>query len=437
MKILGKLILTSMALFSMGTVMAGDAVVNDARLWAAPDNTRVVFDISAPVQHTLFMLSNPDRLVIDISDAKLQKKLAGSEYSKGLVKGIRTATHNQKDLRIVLDLNRGVKPKSFLLKPHQSYGNRLVIDLIDREANAQKPVKSIASQSQDSARDLIIAIDAGHGGEDPGATGYRGTREKDVVMQIAKRLKVLIEQERGMTPVMIRDGDYYVGLRKRVEIAREHKADMFISIHADAFHDKRAKGASVYTLSQHGASTETARWLADSENASDYIGGVSLDDKDDLLASVLLDLSMNGTIEASLELGDYVLSELKSVSRTHKSRVEQAGFAVLKSPDIPSILVETAFISNPQEEQNLRNSAHQEKMARSILKGLRNYFAHNAVPGTMLAQQRSQRRHVISRGDTLSEIAHQYSVSLNAIKDLNDIKGDTLRVGEVLVLPGS
>jgi len=240
-----------------------------------------------------------------------------------------------------------------------------------------------------------------------------------------------------MTPVMIRNGDYYVGLRRRVEIAREHKADMFVSIHADAFHDKRARGASVYTLSQHGASTETARWLADSENASDYIGGVSLDDKDDLLASVLLDLSMNGTIEASQELGDYVLSELKTVSRTHKSRVEQAGFAVLKSPDIPSILVETAFISNPQEEQNLRNASYQERMARSILKGVRNYFARNAVPGTLLAQQRTQRRHVITRGDTLSDIAQQYSVSLNAIKDLNDIKGDTLRVGEVLVLPGS
>jgi N-acetylmuramoyl-L-alanine amidase len=312
-----------------------------------------------------------------------------------------------------------------------------VIDLVDRESDQKKPVKSFTSQSQDSARDLVIAIDAGHGGEDPGAMGYRGTREKVVVMQIANRLKSLIEQERGMTPVMIRNGDYYVGLRRRVEIAREHKADMFISIHADAFHDKRARGASVYTLSQHGASTETARWLADSENASDYIGGVSLDDKDDLLASVLLDLSMNGTIEASQELGDYVLSELKTVSRTHKSRVEQAGFAVLKSPDIPSILVETAFISNPQEEQNLRNASYQERMARSILKGVRNYFARNAVPGTLLARQRTQRRHVITRGDTLSDIAQQYSVSLNAIKDLNDIKGDTLRIGEVLVLPGS
>ena len=437
MKFLGKLILTSMALLSMGTVMAGEAVVNDARLWAAPDNTRVVFDISAPVQHTLFLLSNPDRLVIDISDATLRKRLAGAEYSKGLVKGIRSAKHNKKDLRIVLDLSRGVKPKSFLLKPHQSYGNRLVIDLVDRESDQKKPVKSFTSQSQDSARDLVIAIDAGHGGEDPGAMGYRGTREKVVVMQIANRLKSLIEQERGMTPVMIRNGDYYVGLRRRVEIAREHKADMFISIHADAFHDKRARGASVYTLSQHGASTETARWLADSENASDYIGGGSLDDKDDLLASVLLDLSMNGTIEASQELGDYVLSELKTVSRTHKSRVEQAGFAVLKSPDIPSILVETAFISNPQEEQNLRNASYQERMARSILKGVRNYFARNAVPGTLLARQRTQRRHVITRGDTLSDIAQQYSVSLNAIKDLNDIKGDTLRIGEVLVLPGS
>jgi len=427
---LGKTVITLILLFISNTILA-DSIVRDARLWAAPDSTRIVFDISAPVQHSLFTLKKPNRIVIDLHDATLNSTLSGSQYAKGVVKRIRTGKHKKSDIRIVLDLSSNVKAKSFLLKPHLTYGHRLVIDLQNKDIKKASVNKQVKKVKKDNRRDLVIAIDAGHGGEDPGATGHRGTREKDVVMAIARRLERLISRQRGMRAVMVRTGDYYVGLRKRVQIARKHKADMFISIHADAFHDKRARGTSVFALSQRGASTETARWLAESENAADFIGGVSLDDKDDLLTSVLLDLSMNGKVEASLELGDYVLSELKNVNRIHKRKVEQAGFAVLKSPDIPSILVETAFISNPQEEKKLLNSKHQERIARSIMQGVKTYFTHNMVPGTLLAQ----RRHRITKGENLSVIADQYNVSLKALKYENRLGKDTLRVGDVLLIP--
>ncbi len=426
------LILILFALFFTSAASAG-SLVRDARLWSAPDHTRIVFDISAPVQHKLFSLSKPNRIVVDLHNAKLSKQLIGPEYSKGVVSRIRSAKHKKTGTRIVLDLSADVKPKSFLLKPHKSYGHRLVIDLQKKKVGSKAAIARKATTiKKNQQRDLVIAIDAGHGGEDPGAIGHRGTREKDVVMAISRKLQHLISRQRGMRAVMVRDSDYYIGLRKRVEIARKHKADMFISIHADAFHNKNAKGASVYALSQRGASNETARWLAESENASDFIGGVSLEDKDDLLASVLLDLSMNGKVEASLELGDYVLSELKSVNRVHKRNVGQAGFAVLKSPDIPSILVETAFISNPSEEKKLRSARYQQRMAESILRGVRTYFSRNEVPGTLLAQ----RRHVIARGENLSVIADQYNVSLKALRSQNALKSDRLRVGEVLLIPG-
>jgi len=429
MKTTGKIIIT-LLLLSLSSYTWASSVVRDARLWAAPDSTRIVFDISAPVEHSLFTLKKPNRIVIDMQQAKLLKSLSGSQYVKGVVKTIRTGKHEKTGLRIVLDLSADVKAKSFLLKPHLNYGHRLVIDLQNKgkaKGRSEKKVK----KKKNLRRDLVIAIDAGHGGEDPGASGHRGTREKDVVMAIARRLERMISQQRGMRAVMVRKGDYYIGLRKRVKIARQHKADMFISIHADAFKDKRARGTSVFALSQHGASTETARWLAESENASDFIGGVSLEDKDDLLTSVLLDLSMNGKVEASLELGSYVLSELKNVNRVHKAKVGQAGFAVLKSPDIPSILVETAFISNPQEEKKLLNPRHQERMARSIMRGVKTYFTHNMVPGTMLAQ----RRHVISKGENLSVIADQYKVSLHSLRKENRLNKSTLRVGDVLLIP--
>lgn len=292
------------------------------------------------------------------------------------------------------------------------------------------PVKRDAIEVE-PLRDIVVAIDAGHGGVDVGAIGAKGTYEKDVVLQIARQLEARVRREPGMVPLMIRDGDHFVSLRDRINKARTYKADMFISIHADAFPDPRAKGASVYALSQRGATNEAARMLANRENAADLIGGVSLDDKDELLASVLLDLSQNATIEASLDVAGRVLQGLKRTGRVHKQHVEQAGFVVLKSPDIPSILVETAFISNPGEEANLLSASYQEKLADAMMKGVRSYFATNPPPGTRIAA----REHVIKRGETLSGIANHYNVSTRIIRATNRLKDDTVHIGQVLQIP--
>lgn len=432
---LRKVCTTLLMLLFTATAWAAPAVVQGVRMWPAPDNTRLVFDVTAPVEHTIFVLKNPDRLVIDIKDTRLDKPLIGLDLSQSLIKDIRSAPRNGNDLRVVLDLKQAVRPKSFVLRPNDEYGNRLVLDLYDTKAEAaEKRDADTPAAKSDAPRQIVVAIDAGHGGDDPGAIGTRGTREKDVTLAIARKLKALVEREPGMKPLMIRDGDYFVPLKRRVLIAREHRADLFISIHADSYPDSRARGASVYTLSARGASSEQARLLADKENASDVIGGVSLDDKDDLLTSVLLDLSLTGTMEASTDVAGRVLGGLRHIGRLHRNRIEQAGFRVLKSPNVPSILVETAFISNPTEERQLRDSNHQQSLARAIMDGTRAYFHQNPPPGTLLALQRDQ-RHVIARGETLSGIARQYQISLDALRSSNGIKGDQVHVGDVLTIP--
>jgi len=407
--------------------------VKSVRMWPAPDNTRLVFDLSAPVDHALFSLAGPDRIVIDLKDANYRGQLSGFDYSNSYIKNIRYASRQGNSLRFVLDLRSPMRPKSFVLKPHGEYGHRLVIDLFDTSRST--PLKSLPRQakSPSRSRDVIIAIDAGHGGEDPGAIGRRGTREKDVVLAIARKLQKLVQKEPGMRPVMIRNGDYYVGLRDRVEKAREHQADLFISIHADAFKNHKAHGSSVFVLSDRGASSEAARFLAESENSADMLGGVSLDDKDDLLKLVLVDMVKNSTIEDSHDVAAKVLRDLRHVNSLHRNRVEQAAFRVLKSPDVPSILVETAFISNPAEERKLRSSRHQQALAKAMLGGVRSYFRANPPPGTRLAA--SPKRHVISRGDTLSEIAARYRVSVRTLRRYNDLRTDRLRIGEVLRIP--
>jgi len=407
--------------------------IQGVRLWSAPDHTRIVFDTSGPVEHNLFALHGPERIVIDIPAATLGKPAQPLDNSGGLVKGIRSAQRDRKTLRIVLDLERATRPRSFTLQPGGEHGNRLVVDLYETGANQQAAAKKSIPETRTRVRDLIIAIDAGHGGEDPGAIGRSGTREKDVVLSIARRLEALIEAEPGMRPVLVRQGDYYIGLRQRIDKARKHKADLFISIHADGFRDRRAQGSSVYVLSRRGASSEMARWLAAKENSSDLAGGVSLDDKDDLLAEVLLDLSQTATIEASVDVAQNMLRELQPLGKTHKSSVQQAGFVVLKSPDIPSVLVETAFISNPGEERKLRDKRHQESLARAMLRGIQRYFSTHPLPGT----HRLAREHTIRRGDTLGEIAQQYQVSMTSLKGYNDLKSDRLRIGDTLRIPPS
>ncbi|MCW8921680.1 MAG: N-acetylmuramoyl-L-alanine amidase [Sedimenticola sp.] len=418
-------------------LFAGQVVVNNLRIWAAPDHTRLVFDTSDPVTHNIFTLKQPDRLVIDIQNAKLTGKMPEAENNP-LIRQLRTAQRKDGSLRVVLDLSTQTNPKSFVLKPNSQYGNRLVVDLYGAVENKSTATvqKSVKQALPNGLRDVVIAIDAGHGGEDPGAKGRHGSYEKHVVLSIARKLGKMINSQKGMKAVMIRDGDYYLGLRKRMDLARSHRADLFVSIHADSFRDPRARGASVYTLSSRGASSEAARWLAESENSADLIGGVKLEDKDDVLASVLLDLSQTGTRQASHDVANKVLGQLRTVGRTHKRTVQQAGFAVLKSPDVPSILVETAFISNPEEERKLLNSKHQERVAHAILQGLQSYFRNSPPPGTLMASLKS-RRHTISRGDTLGGIADHYDISLASLKSANRISGDVIRVGQVLVIPGT
>lgn len=421
-------------LFSLWPVLgqAQTARVDGIRLWAAPDNTRIVFDIDGPVDHALFPLREPDRIVVDLKNARLNTNIPIPEAASPLLRAVRHSSRNGDDLRVVFDLAGPVRPKSFLLKPNEKYGHRLVIDLYDAQGDAAKPKVLVAEpQAGQGPRAIVVAIDAGHGGEDPGAIGRRGTREKDAVFQIAMRLERQIRQEYGMRAVMIREGDYYVGLKDRYAKARDAKADLLVSIHADGFNDHRAHGSSVYVLSERGATTAAAAFLAEQENAADRIGGVSLEDKDDLLKTVLLDLSQAATIEDSLEVAEHVHNNLAKVGRMHSRRVQQAGFAVLKSPDVPSILVETAFITNPTEENNLRNPQHQEKVARAIMRGIRAYFADKPPPGTLLAHN----KHVIRHGETLSGIARRYQVSLHSLRQINGLGDDTLSVGAVLRIP--
>ncbi|MEF3075728.1 N-acetylmuramoyl-L-alanine amidase [Methylobacter sp. Wu1] len=398
--------------------------VNSLNYISGPDQARMVFDLTSAPKYRIFQLENPSRLVIDILDVHLGQALSQPPASHPLFHRVRTALRNDTDLRVVFDLKKQIEPKSF------KDGSHLVVELTDkgplanaakpgatpssagktaepktvvRKADMAKPVEpkpaikkavegksagliKVANRSLKTkmaahkSKGIVIAIDAGHGGKDIGAQGYSGTQEKDVVFSIARRLKTLIDRQPGMTAVMVRNGDYFVNLRERMKIARAAKADLFISIHADAFEDPSVKGASVFTLSQKGASSEAARWLANSENASDLVGGVKLHDKDDVLASVLLDLSQTATQDASVDLAANVLENFGKIGELHHDAVQKAGFMVLKSPDIPSILVETAYISNPSEEQKLRNSAHQSKMAMAIFKGIVSYFSQQHTP---------------------------------------------------------
>jgi len=417
-------------------LQAQQVVVNGLRMWTAPDHTRLVFDISDGIEHSVFTLEDPQRLVIDLKSADARFTLPELGPSDPLISTIRTGSRNEgKDLRVVLDLKTLVRPKSFLLKPNPQYGHRLVVDLFDAgEPGMSQVVRKSIEQAR--SRDVVVAIDAGHGGEDPGARGPKGVQEKDVVLAIARKLANLVEKEPGMQPALIRDGDYYIPLRARIDKAHDARADLFVSIHADAFRDRRVQGSSVFTLSERGASSEAARWLADSENASDLIGGVTLDDKGDVLASVLLDLSQTATLEASSNLAQEMLSELRQAGKVHKRNVQSAGFVVLKSPDIPSVLVETAFISNPEEERKLNDPRHQQRFAEGLMKGIRDYFNRYPPPGTLLAEYQAH-EHIISRGDTLSTIAKRYRVSLNRLMQANGLSDDRIRPGQVLRIPES
>lgn len=458
------------------------ANVESMRLWAAPDHARLVFDLSGVTSANVFALNNPERLVIDLDESTLNTDASTLPLEGSAIADVRTGTRDGGGLRVVLELNREVEPRHFVLPPNDQYGHRLVVDLeypgesavenpidpieamirdqemLAQQSNVQAQAQVPDSQAQPAPvevqpaqphpqRDIIIAVDAGHGGEDPGAIGPSGTREKDVVLNIAQRLAADINGTAGFKAVLTRDGDYYIGLRQRTHLAREQKADFFVSVHADAFNSPRPEGSSVYALSQSGATSETAQWLADSENRSDLIGGVdgslSLRDKDQVLRGVLLDLTMTATLNDSLSIGGQVLEQLGRINRLHKSRVEQAGFMVLKSPDIPSLLIEVGFISNPTEERRLRDPVHQQGLATAIFSGLRSHFERNPPPASLLAWQRDHQRrptgdeYRIQSGDTLSSIAVRHGVPVNQLRQVNDLSGDVIRVGQVLRIPNS
>ncbi len=427
----------ALALFLWSAAALPATEVENIRVWSEDGRTRVVLDLSRPAQHNIFTLRGPDRLVVDLKDGRLSKNLRALPKASGSIRSIRTGLRASGQLRVVLDLDEAVRSRSFTAGPNDRYGDRLVIDLY-RQGNLETVKR--ASEKYVVGRDVVIAVDPGHGGHDPGAVGPRRTREKDIALAVSRMLAVRIDREPGMKSVLVRNGDYFVDHRGRMEIARKNKADLFISVHADAVDDKRAKGASVYALSLKGASDEAARQLARRENAQSRVGGVSLADKDKVLASVLLDLSQNAAIGASLEVGDSVMAELATVGAVHRRKVQQAGFIVLKSPDVPSILVELAYISNPSEEKKLRDGAHQARLADAILAGVRNYFYANPPADSRIAMELKKKpvrqvRHVIERGDTLSEIAERYNVSMSAIRAANRISGNRIRVGQTLQIP--
>ena len=421
-------------LVSVSTASAAD--VDAVRLWRAPDHTRVVLDLSDAAEFSTLSLDNPERFVVDLSQSRLSANLTALPLEGTPISRVRSGIRLGTDLRLVFDLSASVRTSVFLLPPNDTMGHRVVIDLFDNAPTAEpKPVLSV--ESLEGRRDIVIAIDPGHGGEDPGASGPGGLREKTVVLQIARRLENQLARIPGFKPMLVRTGDYYVSLKNRRDKARALEADLFVSIHADAFREKSAHGASVYALSMRGATSTTAQYLADTENAADLVGGVELADMDPMLAGVLADLSMTGTLDTSLNLGALILEQIDGVARLHKKRVEQAGFAVLKSPDVPSLLIETGFISNQGEAERLATPAYQDKMARAIRRGIQSWFARQPPPGTLLAWQREQggREVTIAAGDTLSEIAERYGVTVASIKTSNGLSRDVICVGQTLVIP--
>ena len=417
--------------------------VEGVRFWRAPDHTRVVLDLDSQAEHKVFSLKKPSRLVVDVYNSTFDTDMASLDLADTPIEKIRHGYREDNVLRIVLDLKQDIRVRTFALKAHGGKPDRLVIDLYDATQEVVKTLKSVGNK--DKKRNIVVAIDAGHGGEDPGALGPNRVREKDVVLKIGNELKKLINAEPGYEAIMIRGGDYYVPLRKRRNLARKARADLFISVHADAFKNPKARGASVFALSRKGATSESARFLASKENEADLIGGVGEDgvdlkplDKD--IAQVLVDLSMTNTLATSLDVGARVLKNMGSVTKLHKRQVEQAGFLVLKSPDVPSILVETGFISNPTEAKQLSDSNHRKKLAKAIFKGVKSYFNDRPPEGSYVEWRKNggdSILYTIVKGDTLSAIAKKYKISIAQLKKVNHLDNSTIKVGQKITIPAS
>ena len=426
------------------------AEVQDVRMWRAPDHTRLVFDLSAAVDYTLFSLDNPDRLVIDIDTSATSQRFNGLDFTSSPIRAIRSGERDDDTLRIVLDLETAVDPSSFTLAPNSEFGNRLVVDLYDKEPRPNAAVTTgtgnrPASQS-DGRREIVVAISAGHGGEDPGSIGYDGRlKEKNITLAISRALFNRLQSMPGYKPVMIREGDYYVELKRRPEIARRSRADLFVAIHADWYRNSRARGVTVYALSGDRADRENSARVSQKENSSDLLGGVGGDlaigNFDDDVALTLVSLQMAWSMEQSLVAGTRILESLDGITRIRKDKVQQASLQVLNSPDIPSILVETGYLTNPEEAQRLNTRGFQQRLAAAIAQGVMNYFYETPPEGTLVAWQKANGitpgTYTVKRGDNLSEIAERFGLSLAQLKASNSLQSDTIQVGQVLSLPGA
>ena len=406
--------------------------VQSIRIWPSPDNTRVVLDLAAAPQYKSFSLDNPDRLVIDLSNITGSATLPAINGDSSLIKAIRSSGDDS-SMRIVLDLNRTVKPTVFALTPTAPYGHRLVIDFPEQQRVEIRPPPSIRA-----ARDIIVAIDAGHGGEDPGSIGPSGIYEKNLTLPIANRLAELINKEPGMRAVMVRTGDYFIHVNRRTEVARGQQADLLVSIHADAFTSPQPKGASVWVLSLRRATTEVGRMLEQTERHSELLGGVAEVIRDSAneryLAQTVLDLSMNHSMVTAYQAANQVLAELGKITSLHQAKPQAASFGVLKSPDIPSILVEVGFISNPHDEKQLKSASHQTRLAQSLHRALKRHFELAPPADSLFAQQRA-REHKVQAGESLSLLAQRYDVSVDALRSHNRLANDSIRIGQVLRIP--
>ena len=413
--------------------------INGIRIWPSPDNTRVVFDLKNKPEYSYFFLENPHRLVVDLREFNSKFDLGHLPDKGDLIKRIRYSRPEYKNsIRIVLDLNKPLQAGLFALAPVGNYGNRLVIDLSDASAATVTTKKQTDTASN---RDIIIAVDAGHGGEDPGSIGPSGLYEKIVTRQIADKLASLINQEKGLSAVLVRSGDYYIDVNKRSVIARQKKADLLISIHADAFTNSQPRGGSVWVLSLRRANTEIGRWLEQKEQHSELLGGAGDIIKDTqnekYLAQALLDMSMDHSMSSSYILSQEVVKQMSSITRMHKSRPQAASLGVLKSPDIPSILIETGFISNPTEERLLSQKDHQYKLARAIFSAVKNFYRQHAPEGTLYASLYRNKDHIVERGESLSVIAKRYDVTITSLRQANRLKSDVLYIGQTLKIPQS
>ena len=447
----------AVACLLLAPVCTQAAEIRDVRMFQAPDHTRVVLDASGAFDYQVFSLQNPDRLVVDISASTLEARLDGLDFVAAPIDGVRSGVRNGDDLRIVFDLPASLRVDDFALQPNSEHGHRLVLDFYARQGVAAGQTGSSgvlrsspatgnpADANREEKRDIVVAISAGHGGDDPGSIGFDGRiREKTVTLAISRELERMLESLPGYRPVMIRDGDYYVELKKRPQIARDNRADLFVAIHADWYRSSRANGVTIYALSGDRADRENARRVAEKENSADLLGGVggdlALGGLDDDLALTLVDLQMTWSMEQSQIAGTRILESLGGLTRLRKDTVQQASLQVLNSPDIPSILIETGYLSNPDDARRLNSSGFQQQVAAAIARGIMNYFYDVPPQGSLLAWQKENGvvpgSYTVRKGDSLSVIAQRFGTSVAAIRQANNLASNTIHIGQQLNLPG-